>query len=184
MHSDYLSSSIRQFNYYRGLAEKAMLQIPDDAFFHVTSQDGNSIAIIAKHLAGNMLSRWTDIFNTDGEKPWRNRDDEFELDHTDRQLVMDYWNQGWTCLFDTLNALTTEDLGRIIYIRNEGHTVLEAINRQLCHYSYHIGQIVLIAKISKGSTFESLSIPRNQSTQYNQQKFGEAPEIRHFTDKV
>ncbi len=184
MHPDYITSTIRQFTYYRGLAEKAMDQVSDEVLFQIPSEDGNSIAIITKHLAGNMLSRWTDIFQSDGEKPWRNRDGEFEMDHHDRQAVMAYWNQGWKCLFDTLESLKTEDLERIIYIRNEGHTVLEAINRQLCHYSYHIGQIVMLAKISKGSSFISLSIPRNQSTHYNQQKFDEAPEIRHFTDRV
>ncbi|MGA9637405.1 DUF1572 family protein, partial [Flavobacterium sp.] len=147
-----------------------------------TNENTNSIATIVKHISGNMLSRWTDFMTTDGEKEWRHRDGEFENDLDSKEAILETWNKGWDCLFATLNNLQPEDLCKIIYIRNEGHTVLEAINRQLAHYPYHVGQIIFYAKELKNTTWDSLSIARNNSQNYNTDKFAKAKEIKNFTD--
>src|SRR5690606_2813667 len=139
MKTSYLTSVIRQFEYYKMLGEKAMAQLPDDALFWQYNKESNSIAVIVNHIGGNMLSRFTDFLTADGEKPWRNRDAEFENNFSDRKELLDYWNKGWNCLLDTLGNLKEEQLETIVYIRNDGHTVVEAINRQLAHYPYHIG---------------------------------------------
>lgn len=173
----------RQFLYYKSLGEKAMAQVEDEKLFWQLNEDSNSIATIVKHLSGNMISRWTDFLTTDGEKEWRNRDGEFENDLKTRAEVIALWDKGWDRLFKTLNELRADDLGKIIYIRNEGHTVMEAINRQLAHYPYHVGQIVYVAKIIKSSDWESLSIPRNKSKEYNAGKFSESKTQKHFTDE-
>jgi len=141
MTSDYLKSSIKQFEYYKLLGEKTFLQLSDEQLYWQYNAESNSIAIIVKHLWGNMLSRWTDFLTSDGEKEWRNRDEEFETTGKIKEDVLIKWNEGWTCLFSTLNSLNEEDLLKTIYIRNEAHTVMEAINRQLAHYPYHIGQL-------------------------------------------
>jgi len=186
---DFLRSANRQFLYYKTLGEKAIDQLEPEQLFISLNEDTNSIATIVKHLHGNMLSRWTDFLTTDGEKEWRNRDGEFS-DDTSTSLsvtekkseVLKQWNQGWECLFNTLNSLKPEDLDKIIYIRNEGHTVLEAINRQLAHYPYHVGQMVFYAKILKKSEWTSLSIPKNKSKDYNSDKFSKEKTKKHFTD--
>ena len=179
----YLTSAKRQFNYYKTLGEKAMDQLEPEQLFTVPNEDSNSIAIIVKHLWGNMLSRWTDFLTTDGEKSWRKRDDEFENDLPTKEALIQKWNEGWDCLFKTLDSLAEEDLSKIIYIRNEGHTVMEAINRQLAHYPYHIGQMVYIAKMLKKTSWNSLSIPKNKSGDYNTQKFSQEKSTRHFTEE-
>lgn len=183
---DFLRSANRQFLYYKTLGEKAIDQLEPEQLFVSLNEDTNSIATIVKHLHGNMLSRWTDFLTTDGEKEWRNRDGEFdastELSNQTKEHVLKQWNQGWECLFNTLNSLKPEDLSKIIYIRNEGHTVLEAINRQLAHYPYHIGQMVFYAKILKKSEWTSLSIPKNKSNDYNADKFSKDKSKKHFTD--
>ena len=130
-----------------------------------------------------MLSRWTDFLTSDGEKSWRNRDAEFENSITDKAALMQQWNKGWDCFFNTLNALQPNQLSDIIYIRNEGHTVLEAINRQLAHYPYHVGQIVFCAKLLKINGWNSLSIPKNKSNSYNTEKFAQEKSIKNFTDE-
>ena len=135
-----------------------------------------------KHLWGNMMSRWTDFLTTDGEKEWRNRDAEFENDITSQDEIMDKWNEGWGVFLNTLRSLNENDLEKIIYIRNQGHTVLEAINRQLAHYPYHIGQIVFIGKMC-AEQWNSLSIPKGNSKQYNADKFSKPKEKTHFTDE-
>ncbi|HSN49440.1 MAG TPA: DUF1572 domain-containing protein, partial [Flavobacterium sp.] len=163
----YLESVKKQFLYYKTLGEKAIEQLEQDQIFVSINEDTNSIATIVKHISGNMLSRWTDFLTTDGEKEWRNRDSEFENEIQSKEEVLVIWNRGWNCFFDALNGLQPEDLSKIVYIRNEGHTVIEAINRQLAHYPYHIGQIVFYAKQLKNSDWESLSIPRNKSKNYN-----------------
>jgi len=178
----YLESIIRQFQYYKSLGEKAIGQLKDEDLYWQYNSESNSIAIIVKHLHGNMLSRWTDFLNTDGEKEWRNRDDEFKSDIRGREQLMNLWNQGWDCFFDAINSLKDSDLEKIIFIRNEGHSVTDAINRQLAHYSYHIGQIVYIAKLCN-ENFVSLSIPRNKSIEYNTGKFEQSKGVRHFTDE-
>jgi hypothetical protein len=178
----YLESVKKQFLYYKTLGEKAMGQLEPEQLFVSVNEDTNSIAVIVKHLSGNMLSRWTDFLTTDGEKEWRNRDGEFEETITTKEELMTLWNKGWDCFFNAVNPLTEEQLSTIIYIRNEGHTVMEAINRQLAHYPYHIGQIVFYAKMLKQGEWDSLSIPKNKSNSYNADKFAKAKSIRNFTD--
>lgn len=186
---DFLRSANRQFLYYKTLGEKAIEQLEPEQLFVSLNEDTNSNATIVKHLHGNMLSRWTDFLTTDGEKEWRNRDGEFSDDTSTplsvtekKSEVLKQWNQGWECLFNTLNSLKPEDLDKIVYIRNEGHTVLEAINRQLAHYPYHVGQMVFYAKILKKSEWTSLSIPKNKSKDYNSDKFSKEKSKKHFTD--
>ncbi|MFM9988272.1 DUF1572 family protein [Flavobacterium sp.] len=180
--SQYLESIKKQFLYYKTLGEKAMEQLEPDQLFISVNEDTNSIATIVKHLSGNMLSRWTDFFTTDGEKEWRNRDGEFTETITTKEELFEAWNKGWDCFFNAINELTSDQLSTIIYIRNEGHTVIEAINRQLAHYPYHIGQIVFYAKMLKHSEWNSLSIPKNKSNDYNADKFSKEKSIRNFTD--
>jgi len=182
INDSYLNSVKKQFLYYKMLGEKAMSQLQPEQLFVAVNEDTNSIATIVKHLSGNMLSRWTDFLTTDGEKEWRNRDSEFENDLQTKEAVMTLWNKGWNCFFDALDSIQSEQLSTIIYIRNEGHTVVEAINRQLAHYPYHIGQIVFYAKQLKTSEWESLSIPKNKSNSYNETKFGQEKSIRNFTE--
>jgi hypothetical protein len=184
MKTSYLSSAIKQFEYYKMLGEKAMNQLPDEALFWQYNQESNSIAVIVNHITGNMMSRFTDFLTTDGEKAWRNRDAEFENNFADRNALLDQWDKGWNCLLSTLKALSEEQLENIVYIRNDGHTVVEAINRQLAHYPYHIGQIVFIAKMAADEKWESLSIPRNKSNDYNSRKFTQEKARRHFTDDL
>lgn len=181
---NYLESAIKQFKYYQSLGQKAMDQVDEKSLFMEPGTDANSMAIIVKHLHGNMLSRWTDFLSSDGEKAWRNREDEFEDTLTNRTEVYQRWEEGWNCLFNAIESLKDNQLDQIIYIRNEGHTVMEAINRQLCHYSYHVGQLVLLGKIIKGNEWTSLSIPKGQSVAFNQRKFNEEKSRRHFTDST
>lgn len=184
MQSSYLTSAIRQFAYYKMLGEKAMEQVPDEALFWQYNEESNSIAIIVNHMAGNMLSRFTGFLTSDGEKPWRNRDAEFDNSFSDRAQLMARWNEGWACLMQALNELSEADLERLVYIRNDGHTVTEAINRQLAHYAYHAGQIVFIAKMIRNTHWQTLSIARNRSSDYNQRKFSREKGKRHFTDDL
>jgi len=178
----YLESVIKQFQYYKSLGEKAMSQLTDNELHQELKKNSNSIAIIVKHIGGNMLSRWTNFLHTDGEKSWRNRDEEFEDNLKTRAEILDLWEEGWNCLFLALQPLGRKDLEKIIYIRNEGHTVIEAINRQMMHYAYHIGQMVWIAKLIKGEDWNSLSIPKGESKHYNTDKFELKKGKRHFTD--
>lgn len=182
MYVNYLESAIKQFEYYKMLGEKTFSQLPDEKLFWQFNEESNSIATIVKHLHGNMLSRWTDFLTTDGEKEWRHRDAEFDNDISTKQEMLDKWNEGWSILLNTLKSLKEEDLGTVVYIRNQGHTVLEAINRQLAHYPYHIGQIVFIGKMS-AEKWDSLSIPRGNSKNYNDEKFSKPKEKGHFTDE-
>lgn len=183
MDTGYLESVKNQFQYYKMLGDKTMTQLPDDKLFWQYNEESNSIATIVKHLSGNMLSRWTDFLTSDGEKDWRNRDDEFENDIATREQVYKIWEQGWNCLFSTLDRLREEDLSEIIYIRNQGHTVLEAINRQLAHYPYHIGQMVFIGKMVCNQEWTSLSIPKGNSNSYNAEKFSKEKNRQHFTEE-
>lgn len=178
----YLESVKKQMLYYKTIAEKAMEQLEEEQLFFVANGDTNSISMIINHISGNMISRWTDFLTTDGEKEWRNRDSEFEPTITTKEELLDVWNKGWNCFFNTINTLQPSDLEKIIYIRNEGQTVTDAINRQLCHYPYHIGQIVFYAKMLKKSEWTSLSIPKNKSNSYNAEKFSKEKTNKHFTD--
>lgn len=179
---DLLTSYRKQFAYYRHLGQAAMAQVTFEQLLQDTSTS-NSIAVIVKHLVGNMRSRWTDFLTTDGEKPWRDREDEFIADFPHRAALKQAWNEGWGLVESALHGLTSEQLNTVIYIRNEGHTVYEALNRQLAHYSYHVGQIVLLAKQLRGAEWQSLSIPRGESAAYNARKFTQQKERRHFTDE-
>jgi hypothetical protein len=164
----YLEDSIASLRAYKKLADKALDQLNEDEFFITLDEEGNSIAIIMKHMAGNMFSRWTDFLTTDGEKPDRNRDMEFVIEpKTSRDDVLAYWEKGWQRVFEALEPLSAEDLGKKVLIRGEEHTVIQAINRQLMHYANHIGQIVFLAKHFRSAEWKSLSIPRNRSAEFN-----------------
>jgi hypothetical protein len=165
------------------LGEKTFSQVSDEALFWQYNEESNSIATIVKHLWGNMLSRWTGFLTSDGEKEWRKREEEFDNDISTRKEMMDKWNEGWECLFNALNSLTDNDLDKIIYIRNMGHSITEAINRQLAHYPYHVGQIVFIGKMTSENTWNSLSIPRGKSKEYNAEKFAKPKHKEHFTNE-
>ena len=177
-----LEGIIKQFHYYKSLGDKTIAQVEDAALFYQFNEESNSIAIIIKHLHGNMVSRWTEFLTADGEKEWRNRDAEFEVVTTTREELLALWESGWQCLFKALNGLTTEDLDKIIYIRNQGHTVEEAIHRQLAHYPYHVGQIVYIGKMLCRTEWQSLSIPKNTSKDFNAEMFAKEKKRTHFTD--
>lgn len=164
--TSYVKDSIDLFRYYKKLAERAMGQCSDEDLFAVIDAESNSIAIIVKHMTGNMRSRWMDFLTTDGEKPDRNRDTEFEDAPKTRAALMELWERGWKYLFDALEPLTDADLARTVTIRTEPHSVMQAINRQVAHYSHHIGQIVFLAKhLTAKATgkWDSLSVPRGQS---------------------
>ena len=180
--TNFILSCTNIFKTYKQLGEKAMAQLSDEQLYWMPEPESNSVYLIVKHLHGNMLSRWTDFLTTDGEKEWRNRDREFESDegmkglrdegastklNMTREKVMKLWEEGWQCLFDTLNTLTEDDLRKIITIRSEEHSVMEAINRQIAHYSSHTGQIIFLAKMMKSENWNSLSIPRNKSAEFN-----------------
>jgi hypothetical protein len=183
MINNYLESVFKQFEYYKMLGEKTFNQVTDPDLFYQYNEESNSIAAIVKHISGNMLSRWTDFLNTDGEKEWRNREAEFNPDINDRAELLQIWNEGWTCLFNALNSINEDNFDQIIYIRNQGHSITEAINRQLAHYPYHIGQIVFIGKMLVGNDWNSLSIPRGDSQKFNQEKFSQPKIKTHFTDE-
>lgn len=182
--NDYLNSVIKQFEYYKSLAENTFEQLPEDKLFWKYNNESNSIGILVNHISGNMLSRWTDFLNSDGEKEWRNRDSEFEDLIKSKEELLSKWNNAWKCLFDTLKSLNEDDLNKIVYIRNMGHSVTEAINRQLAHYPYHIGQIVFIGKMAQNNDWNSLSIPKGKSSSYNDEKFSKEKRIVHFTDDL
>jgi len=162
MNKSYLDSVTKIFLQYKLLAEKAMAQVEPAQLFVQPNEDSNSISIVVKHMAGNMISRWTNFFTTDGEKPDRNRDSEFENDIQDKEVLLKRWEQGWNVFLDTLTSIKPEELSKTVYIRGEAHSVLEAINRQLAHYSYHVGQIVYLAKMLSKNEWKSLSIPKKK----------------------
>jgi uncharacterized damage-inducible protein DinB len=165
---NYLADAIRSFRSYKRLAERALDQVSNDEFFAQIDEESNSLAVIVKHIAGNLRSRWTDFLTTDGEKPDRYRDTEFELIGDTRESLMQYWDTGWQTLFDALQPLSADDLSTTVTIRGEPHTVVEAINRQLTHYAYHVGQIVFLAKHLRSADWKTLSVPRNRSAQFNE----------------
>jgi hypothetical protein len=169
--SHYLDEVLRQFRGHKRLAEGAMAQLKDEELFVALDPESNSIAILVKHLAGNMRSRFTGFLTTDGEKPDRNRDQEFEMTAaTTRADVMRCWEEGWARVFAAIEALQPEDVMRTVTIRGEPHTVLQAINRQIAHYAQHTGQIVFLAKHLRSSEWKTLSVPRGKSHEFNAQK--------------
>lgn len=179
----YLEDAVDQFEKYKQMAERSMAQVSDEDLFRVAFDDGNSIAVIAKHMAGNMLSRWTNFLTEDGEKANRNRDDEFEMDPDwNRGQLMAYWETGWASVFNALQSINHNQLTDHVTIRGESLPVVKAISRQLTHYAYHVGQIVLLARTYTGTNWQSLSIPRGQSEQFNAAYWGSRkasrPEIK------
>ncbi|MBL7703027.1 MAG: DUF1572 domain-containing protein [Ferruginibacter sp.] len=170
--TEFLNSAIKRLSYYKELGDKTFAQLSDADFHFTPNAESNSTALIIQHMAGNMLSRWTDFLTTDGEKEWRNRDTEFEEQHLTKPGLLDLWEKGWDCLLKSLNALTADDLLKTIYIRSEGLLVVDAINRQLAHYPYHVGQIIYLGKIIKKENWQNLSIAKGHSQQFNQQMQG------------
>lgn len=164
---NYLTDAVASFRNYKKIAERAMTQVSDEEFFRAIDEEANSIAVVVKHIAGNQKSRWTDFLTADGEKDFRNRDTEFEMIGDTRQSLMEFWEAGWQTLFAALEPLRAEDFSKTISIRGEPHTIIEAINRQLTHYAYHIGQITLLAKHFRSTEWKTLSVPRNQSAEFN-----------------
>lgn len=172
--SEFLQSAIKAFVTYRDLADRAMAQVTDEQFFASLDAESNSIAVIVKHVAGNLRSRWTDFLTSDGEKPGRDRDSEFEMsDSTTRAELQEAWDYGWKTALDALNALTPEDLVKTVYIRSEPHSVVKAITRQLTHGAYHVGQIVFLAKHFASGTWQTLTIPRRASQAFNAEMFAQ-----------
>ena len=164
----YLEDALHTFREYKKLAERAFAQLDDEDFFRTIDEESNSIAIIIKHLAGNMISRWTDFLTSDGEKPERNRDMEFVmLPETTKEDMLAYWEKGWHCTFNAIEPLTGDDLLRTVTIRGQDHTVIQAITRQIAHYANHVGQIVYLAKHLKAGNWQSLSVPKNKSAEFN-----------------
>jgi hypothetical protein len=169
---NYFDDAVSSLKAAKKMADKAIAQMKDDELFVTLDEESNSVAVIMKHMAGNMFSRWTDFLTTDGEKPDRNRDMEFVIEsNTTKDDVLNYWERGWACVFAAIEPLTLEDFEKTVMIRGEPHTIVQAINRQLMHYAYHIGQIVYLAKHFRSTEWRSLSIPRNRSAEFNASKF-------------
>ena len=165
----YLDDTRASFRAYKKLAERALAQVKDDEYFLTLDEESNSIAVMMKHIAGNMLSRWTDFLTSDGEKPDRNRDLEFVIESgTTKEQLFAYWEQGWACLFNALESLQPSDFDKTVFIRGKAHSIVQATHRQMTHYAYHIGQIVFLAKHLRAADWKSLSVPRNRSADFNE----------------
>lgn len=184
MEKEYLTSVIKEFSYYKLLGEKTFSQLNEGDLFWRFNEESNSIAIIVNHLWGNMKSRWTNFLTSDGEKEWRNRDLEFEPIVKSKVEVIKKWNEGWEYLFQALSSLNEDNFQTEIFIRNQRHSVVEAINRQMMHYAYHIGQIVVLGKMLKEDNWQSLSIPKGESSMYNAEKFSRGKHGGHFSDDI
>jgi hypothetical protein len=181
--NNYLECTRLLFQYYRDMGDKALAQLDENALHWQPSPESNSAAMIIQHLSGNMLSRFTDFLTSDGEKEWRNREAEFEPGTQSKAAALEAWNKGWDCFFEAMNNLTSEDLDKVVYIRNQGHTVLEALQRQLGHYPYHIGQLVYLCRMSAGDAWLSLSIPKGGSQAFNTEKFAQEKSQTFFAKK-
>jgi hypothetical protein len=164
----YIESAIKRLLTYKTLGDKTFAQLSDADFHYAPNEVSNSIAVIIQHVSGNMLSRWTNFLTEDGEKEWRNRDTEFDEQKLSKEQLISLWEKGWKCMLDTLHSLTEDDLLKTIHIRNEPLSAIDAINRQLAHYPHHVGQIVYVGKIIKGNEWQSLSIPKGKSEEFNQ----------------
>jgi len=184
MINNYLDNTKKQFEYYRSLGDKTFDQLEDKDLLWQYNNDSNSIAIIVNHLWGNMLSRWTDFLTADGEKEWRKRDQEFEAIIQTKEELLKKWNAGWDCLFLALNSVNEDNFDTEVFIRNQAHSIPEAVNRQLAHYAYHVGQIVFIGRMIKGKEWTSLSIPKGQSKAFNQEKIARGKHRGHFSDDL
>lgn len=175
---------IKLYQYYKSLGDKTLERLTDEEMNWQYNGESNSVSIIVKHMWGNMLSRWTDFLTSDGEKEWRHRDEEFDGNPMSKEEILAKWEEGWACVFNAIEPLSSEDMQKVVYIRNQGHTVEEAIQRQLAHYAYHVGQMVYLAKMIRGEEWQTLSIAKRGSKEFNKQKFSENPSIRHFTDDI
>lgn len=184
MEENYLNSVIKQFEYYKLLGEKTFNQLDEQDLFWKFNDESNSISVTVNHLWGNMKSRWTDFLTTDGEKEWRNRDLEFESIINSKKEMLDKWEEGWACLFIALKSINKKNFNTEIFIRNQSHSIIDAINRQMMHYAYHIGQIVYVGRMVKGKDWKSLSIPKGKSKDFNNQKFSKGKHKGHFTDEL
>jgi len=182
--TSYLEGIKKQFLYYKSLGEKTIDQVSDENLFWQYNKDSNSIATIVKHLWGNMKSRWTDFLTSDGEKEWRARDAEFENDIKTKEELLTKWKEGWQCLFEALDSVNETNFDQPIYIRNIEHSITEAINRQLAHYSYHVGQIVFLGKMICDEDWQSLSIAKGASKSFNEKRFAQPKHKAHYTDKL
>ncbi len=167
----YLKSALYEFNRYKTLGDKTFAQLSEQEVQWSYLENENSISQIVKHIVGNMLSRWTNFLTEDGEKSWRNRDKEFVNPYTSKEEMIVAWEKGWKCLFDAMNTINETNFSSKVYIRGEAHTIVDAVNRQLAHYASHVGQIVLLGKMQKGSEWKSLSIPKGESKAFNAKKF-------------
>ena len=180
---NFIQSATKQFEYYKHLGDRTFDQLQGQEVFYNIDPESNSIAIIVHHMSGNMLSRWTDFLTTDGEKPWRSRESEFQNPYLSTDQMLEAWDAGWQCLFTALESINVTNFESTIYIRNQKHTIVDAIHRQMMHYAYHVGQIVYIGKVIKGERWKSLSIPKGQSKLYNQEKMQKGKHDGHFTDE-
>lgn len=178
--TNYLDCTRKLFRYYKDLGDKTLAQIQTTQIHDQLSPESNSLAVIVKHLSGNMISRWTNFLEEDGEKSWRNRDEEFRDSIQNKEELWEVWEKGWAVLFQAIDPLSESDMDRLVYIRNEGHTVIEAMNRQLGHYAYHIGQMVFLGRILAGDSWQSLSIPKGESQTFNQEKFDQEKRRKNF----
>lgn len=183
MEENYLSNARKQFLYYKTLGDRSFDQLADEDLFWQYNPQSNSVAITVNHMWGNMLSRWTDFLTSDGEKTWRQRDLEFEDVIKTREELDQKWEEGWACLFKALDSINPDNFHQKVYIRNQAHTIVEAVDRQLAHYAYHVGQIVYIGRMLKGADWQSLSIPKGKSKDFNKKKFAKKDERGHFTDE-
>ncbi len=179
-----LNGSIRLFKYYKMLSEKTIAQLTDEELHQTLSDELNSVSVLMKHLSGNMISRWTNFRTEDGEKQWRMRENEFIDDLKTRAELLEYWERGWEILFDSLNSVKDEEINDIIYIRNEGHTILEAVERHLAHVAYHTGQIVMLARWMRGKSWETLTIPKGKTEEFNQEKFSQKKSKGFYKDRL
>ncbi|NMM47671.1 DUF1572 family protein [Marinigracilibium pacificum] len=184
MTPDQLIQTRKLFDYYKSVGEKTFEQLEENDLFWQYNKESNSIAIIVNHLSGNMLSRWTDFLTSDGEKEWRNRDQEFESVIKSSKELHTRWNEGWNCLFEALDSINEVNINTTVLIRNQEHTIFDAITRQLAHYSYHIGQIVYIGRMIKSNQWQSLTIPKGKSEEYNKAKFSKGQHGGHFSDGI
>lgn len=183
MEENFSESCNKLFHYYKSLGDKTFSQLTEQDLLFSPNDYSNSIAIIVRHLSGNMKSRWTNFLLEDGEKVWREREKEFTEPFSTKKEILQDWENGWQCLFEALNGLKPEDIHKIIYIRNQGQTVVDAILRQLAHYSSHVGQIVYLGTVIKGEDWQSLSIPKGESKSYNDAHFSKPKTNQHFTEE-
>ena len=184
MKENYINSAVKQFEYYKALGTHIISQLSETELHWHYNTESNSVAVIINHLSGNMKSRWTDFLTTDGEKEWRNRDVEFEPVSSSKAALLHKWEDGWACLFKALQLVNNANFNSAIFIRNQRHTIPEAINRQMMHYAYHVGQMVFLGKMMKGKSWQSLSIEKGKSKEFNDTKFSKGKHKGHFTDEI